>query len=109
MIRKVYVCRRHVQGLAGVVKHLDFYYVFTTIDGSNMPCYAPLRHFYTFRQFRQASGEVGIMRHFTAYHGISGRRFAMTKILFVCHGSRDREWISRKSKGAKSGIVERFG
>jgi len=43
------------------------------------------------------------------YLQASERRITMKKILFVCHGSRDREWISRKSKGAKSGIVERFG
>ena len=49
------------------------------------------------------------MRHFTAYHGISGRRFVMKKILFVCHGSRDWQQPTCKRIAATCGIVGHLG
>ena len=63
------------------------YYVFTTIDGINMPRFAPICHFrYIFnkldRNFKPRKS-----RQNTANRGILGRRNNMISILFVCHGS----------------------
>ena len=86
--KKVFICHRHFEGLVRVVTHAPFYYVFTTNDCLNMPRFAPICPFCNIQTKICSFFKTRIMRHTTAYCGISGRRNPMTKILFVCHGSR---------------------
>ena len=88
MTKKVFICHRHFEGLVRVVTHAPFYYVFTTNDCLNMPRFAPICPFCNIQTKICSFFKTRIMRHTTAYCGISGRRNPMTKILFVCHGSR---------------------
>ena len=87
MFIKVFICHRHFEGLVRVVTHAPFYYVFTTNDCLNMPRFAPICPLRNIQTKICSFFKTRIMRHTTAYCGISGRRNPMTKILFVCHGS----------------------
>ncbi len=71
-----------------VVKTPNSYYVFTTIDGINMPRFAPICHFrYIFNNLHEKN-KPRKSRQNTANQSISGGKINMIKILFVCHGSR---------------------
>ena len=87
MTKIVFICHRHFEGLVRVVTHAPFYYVFTTNDCLNMPRFAPICPFCNIQTKICSFSKTRIMRHTTAYCGISGRRNPMTKILFVCHGN----------------------
>lgn len=68
-------------------KYPNSYYVFTTIDGINMPRFAPICHFrYIFNNFHGKS-KLRKLRQNTANRGILGRRNNMISIFFVCYGS----------------------
>ncbi len=68
-------------------KNPNSYYVFTTIDGINMPRFAPICHFrYIFNNLHGKS-KPRKSRQNMANQGILGRRNNMISILFVCHSS----------------------
>ena len=69
-----------------VVTHPDSYYVFTTIDGLNLPRFAPFCLFCD--KFNNPEGIYipGKSRQNRAEYGILGVFSDMIKILFVCHG-----------------------
>ena len=68
-----------------VVKTPNSYYVFTTIDGINMPRFAPICHFrYIFNNLHEKN-KPRKSRQNTANQSISGGKINMIKILFVCH------------------------
>ena len=70
-----------------IVKYSDFYYVFTTIDGLNLPRFALFCPFCD--KFDNLNGIYipGKSRQNRAEYGILGGFSNMIKILFVCHGS----------------------
>ena len=70
-----------------VVKPPNSYYVFTTIDGFNLPHFAPFCSFCDFFNNFLRKNKPRKSRQNTANQRISGGIFIMIKILFVCHGN----------------------
>lgn len=70
-----------------VVKTPNSYYVFTTIDGINMPRFAPICQFrYIFHNHHEKSKPRKSCQN-TANQSILGGKINMISILFVCHGN----------------------
>ena len=103
-------CKVHINlYFSRVVKTPNSYYVFTTIDGINMPRFAPICHFrYIFHNLHEKS-KPRKSRQNTANQRILGGIFIMIKILFVCHGSTSDSWELAAlvgQNGANRGISE---